>query len=189
MGFIRRNFKYIFIQIGGKAMNFLMGTLCGGVMEIEFPYFHPPYMIIEAENRKDAINLYNNKVHGYFDGGVMAVISNGKLKNISEYISSTEANIIYNEIINMKKKKFTIEMFNKFKIFVSSVASKYGYELVYSNKENYLLTFFSRHFEKYISIYASTRTVAIKFGREPKYLRNVSDEKLEEIFKDVFSFY
>lgn len=83
-------------------LKYLVGTLCAGLMEEPEYYFHPPYMIIEAKSKSEAVNIYNGKSHAkYFYGSVIANIDNNKLENISTHITKEEANRIYNEIVSI----------------------------------------------------------------------------------------
>lgn len=80
-------------------MQFLIGTLYGGLMESPTLYFQPPYMIVEAKTRARAIEKYNGKTKAsYFYGDVIARIEDNMLVNISKYITVEEAESIYNKI-------------------------------------------------------------------------------------------
>ena len=81
-------------------MKFLVGTLCGGLMEDPELYIQPPYLIIDAKSKGEAINRYNGKTHAhFFYGDVIARINNDKLEDINKYISEKQAYDIYNEAI------------------------------------------------------------------------------------------
>ena len=40
-------------------MKYLVGTLCGGLMESPAFYFDKPYQFVEAESEQEAIEIYN----------------------------------------------------------------------------------------------------------------------------------
>lgn len=53
-------------------MKYLVGTMCGGLMEDPEPRFDGPYLIVEASDEKTARKLYNKATNAsYFYGDVM----------------------------------------------------------------------------------------------------------------------
>lgn len=74
---------------------YLVGLLCGGLMESPKVYFSGPYEIIEAKSKEEAKQAYNTKHNcSYFYGSVMCELRFvGKhilILNINENCSSGE---------------------------------------------------------------------------------------------------
>lgn len=85
-------------------MNYLVGMLCGGIMECpDFDFSDPVVIITDAPNKKEALDFYNKKFHcNYFYGDCIGEIKNGKLFNISDDISKNKANSLFHQAKSLK---------------------------------------------------------------------------------------
>ena len=64
-------------------MKYLVGLLCGGLMENPEVTFSKPYNIIDASSKEEARKIYNqiNKCN-YFYGSVMCTINDNNIEDI-----------------------------------------------------------------------------------------------------------
>ena len=111
-------------------MNYLVGMLCGGIMECPEFSFSDPFVIIKgASNKKEAIDFYNKKFHcDYFYGSCIGEIKDGKLFNISDDISKNKANSIFKNASEVEYYK--IIRTNKY-YFEGSRSSNYGCDIIF----------------------------------------------------------
>lgn len=72
----------------GCSIKYLVGLLCGGLMEDPKVTFSEPYNIIEANSKEEAREIYNkiNKCD-YFYGSVMCIINDNDIEDINHYCS------------------------------------------------------------------------------------------------------
>ena len=111
-------------------MKYLVGMLCGGLMECPEFSFSFPYVIVKnAPSLKDALEFYNRKYHcEYFFAGCIASIKDNSLYKISDYISKNEAKTIF-------KKASEIEYYNIVRnnryYFSGTRISRYGVDIAF----------------------------------------------------------
>ena len=79
-------------------MKYLVGLLCGGLMESPEITFNEPYNVIEASSKEEAREIYNqiNKCY-YFYGSVMCIINDNNIEDINH-------NCSYNDCLRALKK-------------------------------------------------------------------------------------
>lgn len=85
-------------------MKYLVGTLCGGLMEDPETYFAEPYQIIDAWTEFGAVRKYNkNNNCSFFSGDVMAK-KIGPIWHISsDYVSKEQFKNALHEAENIVK--------------------------------------------------------------------------------------
>ena len=79
-------------------MKYLVGLLCGGLMENPEITFSKPYNVVEADSKEEACKIYNqlNKC-AYFYGSVMCTINDDNIEDINPDCS-------YNNCLRALKK-------------------------------------------------------------------------------------
>lgn len=107
---------------------YLIGTLCGGLIECPEFSFSSPYIIVEeAPSLEEALEFYNRKFHcDFFYSGLIATIINENISNYSDDISKNELNNIFNNAIKIKYYNIPRE---KSYFFNGSKMSRYGCDI------------------------------------------------------------
>lgn len=82
-------------------MKYLVGLLCGGLMENPEVTFSEPYNIIEANSKEEARKIYNqiNKCN-YFYGSVMCTINDNNIEDINHDCSYNDCLRVLEMILN-----------------------------------------------------------------------------------------
>lgn len=92
-------------------MKYLVGTMCGGLMEDPTPRFDGPYLIVEAPDEKTARELYNKATKAsYFYGDVLGNEDGNTWHLTSPYVSHYVFNSVLDEakplnLTNVQEKK------------------------------------------------------------------------------------
>lgn len=80
-------------------MKYLVGTLCGGLMESPDYCFEGPYQIVEAESDAAAVEFYNEINHcAFFYGAIIGVEFNGVFLIKTRYMSISQFESVLKEV-------------------------------------------------------------------------------------------
>ena len=80
-------------------MGFIVGTLCGGLMESPGYWFEGPYQIVEVESDEAAVEFYNETNHcAFFYGAVIGVEFNGVFMIKTRHMSISQFESVLKEV-------------------------------------------------------------------------------------------